>query len=167
MSLPSIHQVIEIVLLYILTIALALLLLIWLFDLCLYTHNLYRRTQQQQQGTNNEIANDHEARAVGAVDNIHELFLKLWEDLRLWVQPQTPRRQREEAIAKFPPPEKYDIDFDNSMEMSSNCCAICLEDFVRGDLFRVLPLCKHVYHSECINRWFLDELRCPICRSSI
>eukprot|EP00930_Biecheleria_cincta_P029527 TRINITY_DN20531_c0_g1_i3.p1 TRINITY_DN20531_c0_g1~~TRINITY_DN20531_c0_g1_i3.p1 ORF type:complete len:305 (-),score=49.76 TRINITY_DN20531_c0_g1_i3:91-948(-) len=39
-------------------------------------------------------------------------------------------------------------------------CAVCLEDFKgKGTLAR-LP-CGHVFHPRCINRWVLEDWRCP------
>lgn len=48
-------------------------------------------------------------------------------------------------------------------------CVICLQEFMAGD--RVLGLlCGHVYHTECLYRWFRASVksdtatRCPMCR---
>ncbi|CAN6477529.1 unnamed protein product [Victoria cruziana] len=44
-------------------------------------------------------------------------------------------------------------------------CAVCLEGFERGDRCRLLPLCKHSFHANCVDLWLLKTPFCPICRS--
>ena len=41
-------------------------------------------------------------------------------------------------------------------------CVICLEDLTQNI---VLLSCKHEYHYDCIQRWFLKKkyLECPLC----
>ncbi|KAM1748386.1 hypothetical protein ACFX1T_009271 [Malus domestica] len=46
-------------------------------------------------------------------------------------------------------------------------CVICLGDLEDGDLVRLLPSCKHVFHNPCIERWFWGHTNCPVCRSAI
>ncbi|XP_039054520.1 RING-H2 finger protein ATL74-like [Hibiscus syriacus] len=47
-------------------------------------------------------------------------------------------------------------------------CAICLEEYVKGEKVRVLPRCKHMFHKECIEEWFeVPSLHCPICRDRV
>ncbi|MCO5549354.1 hypothetical protein L7F22_002824 [Adiantum nelumboides] len=50
-------------------------------------------------------------------------------------------------------------------------CSICLDSFEEGQTVRVLPLCKHAFHSRCIDRWLLTPghraPRCPYCRCPI
>ncbi|KAK5581030.1 hypothetical protein RB653_001058 [Dictyostelium firmibasis] len=43
-------------------------------------------------------------------------------------------------------------------------CTICLEDFEPNQLIKILPKCKHHYHSECIDPWFANSKFCPQCR---
>ncbi|TQD84063.1 hypothetical protein C1H46_030385 [Malus baccata] len=45
-------------------------------------------------------------------------------------------------------------------------CVICLGDLEDGDLVRLLPSCKHVFHNPCIERWFWGHTNCPVCRSA-
>lgn len=42
-------------------------------------------------------------------------------------------------------------------------CAICLEEFTPCSLVRRLP-CKHLFHSQELERWFAKSSFCPICR---
>ncbi|QPC60743.1 hypothetical protein HYE67_002974 [Fusarium culmorum] len=44
-------------------------------------------------------------------------------------------------------------------------CAICLEVFQNSETVRRLT-CKHLYHQQCIDRWFQGRhLTCPLCKS--
>ncbi|KAK4269845.1 hypothetical protein QN277_022952 [Acacia crassicarpa] len=46
-------------------------------------------------------------------------------------------------------------------------CAVCLSKFEQRDLLRLLPLCCHAFHVECIDTWLQSNLTCPLCRSAI
>ncbi|XAR59022.1 hypothetical protein NMG60_11014635 [Bertholletia excelsa] len=46
-------------------------------------------------------------------------------------------------------------------------CAVCLGDFEEGEWIKRLPKCSHLFHASCIDIWFQNHSRCPICRSSI
>jgi hypothetical protein len=47
-------------------------------------------------------------------------------------------------------------------------CAICLERFVSGDLYRTMPYpCLHNFHKSCIDQWFNHSEHCPLCNRSI
>ncbi|KAF5175540.1 Ring-h2 finger protein [Thalictrum thalictroides] len=65
-------------------------------------------------------------------------------------------------LEKFP---CYDFEAE---EKDSNpvVCAICLENLKVGDRCRLLPRCKHSFHSQCIDSWLLKTPSCPICRTS-
>lgn len=41
-------------------------------------------------------------------------------------------------------------------------CAVCLDDFGEGEWVRRLP-CFHHFHPSCIDRWLLQNKRCPLC----
>ncbi|XP_008230950.1 PREDICTED: RING-H2 finger protein ATL39-like [Prunus mume] len=44
-------------------------------------------------------------------------------------------------------------------------CAVCLDSFKMGEKCRLLPLCKHSFHAQCVDAWLLQTPICPICRS--
>ncbi|KAJ7974551.1 RING-H2 finger protein [Quillaja saponaria] len=44
-------------------------------------------------------------------------------------------------------------------------CAVCLENFNMGDKCRLLPMCKHSFHVQCVDTWLLKTPICPICRT--
>ena len=44
-------------------------------------------------------------------------------------------------------------------------CAVCLESLEIGDKCRLLPLCKHSFHAQCVDIWLLKTPICPICRT--
>ncbi|KAF8029931.1 hypothetical protein BT93_E2369 [Corymbia citriodora subsp. variegata] len=54
-----------------------------------------------------------------------------------------------------------------NIRSESGDCAICLGEFVEGELCWVLPACKHMFHSSCIDRWLMTRFSCPVCRNSV
>ncbi|KAL2332737.1 hypothetical protein Fmac_013950 [Flemingia macrophylla] len=51
--------------------------------------------------------------------------------------------------------------------MTTEECAVCLEEFEDNDTVRMLPQCKHFFHWHCINSWLPLSLTCPICRHDL
>mmetsp|Transcript_18279 Transcript_18279/g.39515 ORF Transcript_18279/g.39515 Transcript_18279/m.39515 type:complete len:257 (+) Transcript_18279:2-772(+) len=61
----------------------------------------------------------------------------------------------------------------------SDSCCICLSPFIRGDIIRVLPICRHEFHRICIDKWagtFAANRRinckrgrptCPLCNTCV
>ncbi|PSS16187.1 E3 ubiquitin-protein like [Actinidia chinensis var. chinensis] len=56
-----------------------------------------------------------------------------------------------------------DKDYDSSTTNIREC-AICLEEFRAGETCRVLLVCDHFFHPECIGLWLVENQTCPICR---
>lgn len=46
-------------------------------------------------------------------------------------------------------------------------CAVCLGEMVDGELGRLLPACRHVFHAECIDTWLAVSSTCPVCRAAV
>ncbi|KAI8868355.1 hypothetical protein GQ42DRAFT_125382 [Ramicandelaber brevisporus] len=45
-------------------------------------------------------------------------------------------------------------------------CSICIEEFAVDDIVRVLPSCRHVFHSACIDPWLTaTSALCPLCKA--
>ncbi|MBA0881539.1 hypothetical protein Goshw_002247 [Gossypium schwendimanii] len=46
-------------------------------------------------------------------------------------------------------------------------CAICLGEFVDDDMLRLLTICCHVFHKECVDLWLESNKTCPVCRGEL
>ena len=44
-------------------------------------------------------------------------------------------------------------------------CAVCLGEMEDGELGRLLPARRHVFHVECIDTWLGVSSTCPVCRT--
>ncbi|XP_046986314.1 NEP1-interacting protein-like 1 [Schistocerca americana] len=53
----------------------------------------------------------------------------------------------------------YDI---LSTEQQRHKCAVCLDDEKMSQL--VLASCKYVCRKECIDKWLIKQIICPLCR---
>ncbi|KAL2535525.1 RING-H2 finger protein ATL64 [Forsythia ovata] len=46
-------------------------------------------------------------------------------------------------------------------------CAVCLSEFEDNETGRILNVCKHCFHVDCIDMWLQSHSDCPLCRSSV
>ncbi|XP_050377664.1 RING-H2 finger protein ATL34-like [Argentina anserina] len=44
-------------------------------------------------------------------------------------------------------------------------CAVCLNDFQDDETLRLIPVCDHVFHPDCIDTWLISHSTCPVCRA--
>lgn len=45
-------------------------------------------------------------------------------------------------------------------------CAVCLSEYVSGDILRRLP-CGHHFHGCCADKWLVRNKKCPLCNGAI
>ena len=58
----------------------------------------------------------------------------------------------------------------NSENHETTCttCSICIDDFEVGERIRVLPRCKHAFHTDCIMPWLTERQGCcPLCKTDV
>ncbi|XVE57111.1 hypothetical protein DITRI_Ditri04bG0065300 [Diplodiscus trichospermus] len=46
-------------------------------------------------------------------------------------------------------------------------CAVCLCEFLDHDKLRLIPMCSHAFHINCIDTWLLSNSTCPLCRGTL
>ncbi|KAM0942363.1 putative chromatin regulator PHD family [Dioscorea sansibarensis] len=54
----------------------------------------------------------------------------------------------------------------SGQDNNNDQCVICRLDYEDGESL-VLLSCKHLYHSECINRWLQINKVCPVCSAEV
>lgn len=50
---------------------------------------------------------------------------------------------------------------------TDNICNICQENYLTTDISRTIIHCNHTFHKNCIDTWFIANVRCPTCRYDI
>jgi hypothetical protein len=74
----------------------------------------------------------------------------------------------EDSTPSLPAPISPSGSEASEMYESSTCCPICIEEFEAGEILRVLPRCKHLFHTECILPWLTKRQGCcPQCRTPV
>lgn len=46
-------------------------------------------------------------------------------------------------------------------------CAVCLCKFSDHEKLRLLPMCSHAFHMNCLDTWLLSNSTCPLCRATL
>jgi hypothetical protein len=49
----------------------------------------------------------------------------------------------------------------------SDNCAVCQDQLKKDQESRTINHCSHMFHRECIDRWFETNVHCPCCRYDI
>ncbi|XP_006362147.1 RING-H2 finger protein ATL20-like [Solanum tuberosum] len=45
-------------------------------------------------------------------------------------------------------------------------CPICLVEYSAEDSIRLIPMCQHCFHVQCVDEWLKMKSTCPVCRNS-
>ena len=47
-------------------------------------------------------------------------------------------------------------------------CSVCLSDFEHGEEVKLLPMCGHLFHTDCIMPWLTEKKgSCPLCQTDV
>lgn len=79
------------------------------------------------------------------------------------VAPETERSSVLDSLPIF----KFSSVTRRSSSTNSGDCAVCLSKFEPEDQLRLLPLCCHAFHADCIDIWLVSNQTCPLCRSPL
>jgi hypothetical protein len=52
-------------------------------------------------------------------------------------------------------------------EHADAICSICQEGYSENILIRQIRHCNHMFHRQCIDQWFQQNVHCPVCRFDI
>ncbi|CAH8312748.1 unnamed protein product [Eruca vesicaria subsp. sativa] len=75
----------------------------------------------------------------------------------------------EDVIKSFPKLRYEEARVSYSLQKdatATSCCSICLADYKKKDMIRVLPDCNHLFHDKCVDPWLMIHPTCPVCRKS-
>ena len=111
--------------------------------------------------SNNYNASNYES---DFVDNNHEILDNLSDSLPSSysnLEPNTNIEQRNLNLEKIYNKTKIAI-YKNILNADTKC-SICNENFKDDDICRINNRCNHHYHQVCIDQWYLDNDKCPIC----
>jgi hypothetical protein len=56
----------------------------------------------------------------------------------------------------------------DSLLTTCTACSICIDDFEMGETIRLLPRCRHAFHTDCIMPWLTERQGCcPLCKTLV
>lgn len=58
---------------------------------------------------------------------------------------------------------RYKIKYTNNYNPFDKC-SICLDNFNHECIIKLK--CNHLFHQNCIHKWFRINIRCPLCRNT-
>ncbi|XP_073026436.1 probable E3 ubiquitin-protein ligase RHA4A [Primulina eburnea] len=57
--------------------------------------------------------------------------------------------------------------FDDYHKARNPLCCVCLGEFELKEELLQVPLCKHMFHIDCIRHWLHSSSTCPLCRTPV
>jgi hypothetical protein len=55
----------------------------------------------------------------------------------------------------------------NEEDFLNEKCSICLENIYKNPNIIYIKSCKHVFHRDCLFKWYKVKLQCPCCRKQL
>ncbi|XP_039122753.1 RING-H2 finger protein ATL29-like [Dioscorea cayenensis subsp. rotundata] len=102
--------------------------------------------------------------SIYLLHNLLYIFLASRRPRGVPVQRPPVRGLDREILETFPTFEFKEVSATGACEAE---CAVCLAEFHGGDAVRMLSVCYHVFHRECIDEWLEKHTTCPVCRSDL
>ena len=135
----------------------------WLRDMR-PNHDILEQSQSITYHTSTRINNDmfHQVHFYGSLVQYNVQVIDM---LERFVYERRGQRLRE--LNKLPPLISYGSHERRTSYGGGDECVICLEDFEDGESCQVLPHCKHIFHTNCIDHWLRNNPTCPVCRNCL
>ncbi|GMH00196.1 hypothetical protein Nepgr_002035 [Nepenthes gracilis] len=86
---------------------------------------------------------------------------------RGWARAATAARGLDPAVIETFPSFLYSDVKTHRLGKGALECSVCLNEFVDPDILRLLPVCNHVFHSDCVDPWLTCRATCPVCRANL
>ncbi|KFK30397.1 hypothetical protein AALP_AA7G255900 [Arabis alpina] len=84
------------------------------------------------------------------------------------IQTDSSRRNGlDDAVIETFPVFSYSTVKESKLGSNDLECAICLNDLEDRETVRLLPICNHLFHIDCIDAWLYSHATCPVCRSDL
>lgn len=73
-------------------------------------------------------------------------------------------------VAVVPTPQQIQVAtrvYNAAPTGETDLCAICQDGYENGQAIRQIVHCNHKFHTNCLDPWFRQNVRCPVCRYDI
>jgi hypothetical protein len=129
-----------------------------------YISNPVRRSQQRQAVT------ERENRQLLTEEQLMALPELIFPGAMFQTNDDKPPSEQEAEKTEMSEEGLEETAHDQEGAHSTTCttCSICIEDFEAGERIRILPKCKHAYHTDCLLPWLTERHgSCPLCKEKV
>ena len=127
---------------------------------------VYRPSAETKSDANGEATG-----GIGLASNLEEVDIVVSsgsaDDELVARQPQSPL-ERPACVSESLQGLDEEQIMEGNFETNFTTCSICIDEFEAGERLRILPRCKHVFHTQCILPWLTERQGCcPLCKTSV
>lgn len=99
---------------------------------------------------------------VEFIDNVNNgnTFSSLIQNVLDRLRETSTKKTKEDIYKEFGSYHKIN----KSDTLINETCPICLNSYKPLEGYRTLP-CKHTFHKKCVDKWYLTNNYCPLCRT--